>query len=86
MTRIVKLLGLYVIAGGAVAGCFIILAIGRVTWAEVGPLISGIVLGLAGLHSNLLTAGVTVSSQVAPPAVPAQGSGPAGVGSAASSS
>lgn len=82
MQQVVKLVGLYVVAVGAVAGCFVLAAIGKASWGEVGPLVSAIVLGLAGIHASAITGTTSVSPSTASPASSAGGSGPAGVGSA----
>lgn len=84
MRTVVKLIGLYVVCAGAVAGCFVVLAIGRASWGEVGPLVSAVVLGLAGIHASALVATPGASSGRTPPATPRGESTPAGIGSAGS--
>lgn len=84
MTQVVKLIGLYVVCAGAVAGGFVLVAIGKASWGEVGPLISAVVLGLAGIHASALVAATPSPAGQEPPAVPSGGTVPAGVGSSGS--
>ncbi|MHB1853480.1 MAG: hypothetical protein ACYCSJ_01450 [Acidimicrobiales bacterium] len=82
MTKVVKLVGLYVLVTATVAGCFTLMGLGKASWAEVGPLVAAIVLGMAGIHASSITGGTQVSAS---PTTPASASGeatPAGVGSA----
>ena len=82
MSTTVKLVGLYVVCLGAVAGCFVLVGLSKASWGEVGPLVSAIVLGLAGIHASAIT-GTTGSPTSASSPAPSSGSStPAGVGSA----
>ncbi|MHB1488248.1 MAG: hypothetical protein ACYCZM_11950 [Acidimicrobiales bacterium] len=85
MTRTVKIIGLYVVAVAAMAGSFILVALNKATWGDVGPLVAGIVLAITGGHLATLGVSTQSSSPSKSSASTSGGSGAAGVGSAGSS-
>lgn len=83
--NVVRVVGVYVVCLSAVAGGFVLVAIGKASWGEVGPLVSAVVLGLAGIHASALGSSATPSPGSSAPAETPTSSSPAGVGAAGSS-